>query len=144
MNVLHEQRWATVPDEMVRFLLGQFGAPPAPPDPDVVDRVLSGPRAEELRHVEPLSLEGARERLGRRLSDEELLLRLTMPEEQVDAMLAAPQPEPGATPVARPGRSPVVRLLRELDKRPAITYLRLRTDDDLVEWRRSEAADAAG
>jgi oxaloacetate decarboxylase alpha subunit len=142
MNVLHGERWATVPDEMVRFLLGQFGDPPAPPDPDVADRVLSGPRAEELRRLEPLSLDGARERFGRRLSDEELLLRLTMPEEQVDAMLAAPRPDPGATPVARPGRSPVVRLLRELDRRPAITYLRLRKGDDLVEWRRDGAADA--
>jgi hypothetical protein len=34
----------------------------------------------------------------------------------------------------------VVRLLRELDKRPDITYLRVEKDDDVVEWRR----DAAG
>ena len=45
--------------------------------------------ASKLRGLEPISLEGARERFGARISEEELLLRLTMPEEQVDAMVAA-------------------------------------------------------
>ena len=40
----------------------------------------------------------------------------------------------------RYGRSPVVRLLQEVAKRPAITYLRLEAGEDLVEYRR----DAAG
>lgn len=145
MNVLAEERYANVPDEVVRYLLGQFGEPAAPPDPEVADRVLSSPRAEELRHVEPLSTEGARERLGPRISDEELLLRLTMPEEQVDAMVAA-RPAPGvpaSPPMVRPGRSPAVTLLRELDRRPSIEYVHLRKDDVEVEWRRG-AADAAG
>jgi oxaloacetate decarboxylase alpha subunit len=141
MNVLGGERYATVPDEVVRFLLGQFGAPAAPPDPAVLDRVLSLPRADELRDVQPLSLEGARARFGRGISDEELLLRLTMPAEQVDAMLQARAAEP-RIPLARPGRAPLVRLLHELERRPAITYLRLRTDEDLVEWRRTGAADA--
>ena len=46
---------------------------------------------------------------ARGISDEELLLRLTMPAEQVDAMVAAAAPAP---PLARPGRDPLVRLLR--------------------------------
>jgi oxaloacetate decarboxylase (Na+ extruding) subunit alpha len=143
MNVLAGARYENVPDEVVRYLLGQFGVPAAPPDPQVADRVLSGARAEELGRVEPLSTEGARERFGKRISDEELLLRLTMPEEQVDAMLAEHRPAAGREAVARPGRSPVVRLLRELDRRPSIEYLHLRTDDEVVEWRRAERADAA-
>ena len=89
MNVMGGERYATIPDDVIVYFLGHFGAPPAPPDPQVADRVLSLPRAEELRRVEPLSLDGARERLGTRISDEELLLRLTMPAEQVDAMVAA-------------------------------------------------------
>jgi oxaloacetate decarboxylase alpha subunit len=143
MNVLGGERYDTVPDEVVRFLLGQFGRPTVPPDPAIADRVLSLPRAEELRGIEPLSLDGARERFGGRISDEELLLRLTMPEEQVDAMLAAPSTALDGTPAARPGRSPVVRLLRELDRRPGVSYVHLRKDDDVVEWRRAEVADAA-
>ncbi len=87
-----DERYADVPDEIVRYFLGHFGAPPAPPDPGVADRVLSLPRASELRHVEPLALEGARARFGAGISDEELLLRMTMPAEQVDAMLAGAPP----------------------------------------------------
>jgi hypothetical protein len=64
MNLLAPERYANVPDEVVRMVLGQFGEPAAPPDPDVLERILSHPRAQELRDVEPLSLEGARERFG--------------------------------------------------------------------------------
>jgi len=106
-------------------------------DTEIAERVLSRPRTEELRHLEPLHLEGARERFGSRISDEELLLRLTMPEEQVDAIgLGPPAPERGPVQVA-PGRSPVATLLGEVTERKAIRYLRVQTNDELVEWRRA-------
>ena len=141
MNVMGDERYANIPDDVVVYFLGHFGRPPAPPDPDVADRVLSLPRADELRGVEPLSLDGARERLGTRISDEELLLRLTMPAEQVDAMVEAEKGERPAPP--RPGRDPLVRLLDEVSRRRSITYLRLVKGDDVVEYRRSEAGRAA-
>jgi len=137
MNLVAPERYANVPDEVVRMVLGQFGEPAAPPDPQILERILSHPRARELRDVEPLSLEGARERFGAALSDEELLLRLTMPAEQVDAMLAGGDGgSAAATPDARPPRSPIVTLLRELERRPSVTALELRTSEDLVRWRR--------
>ena len=112
-NIIDGERWATVSDETVRYFLGHYGESPAPVAPDVADRVLSRPRTEELRHLEPLSLEGARARFGRTISDEELLLRLTMPEEQVDAMLASPSIADGGRPsgAARPssGGHPAAR-----------------------------------
>jgi oxaloacetate decarboxylase alpha subunit len=132
-NVLDGERWANVSDETVRYFLGHYGEPAAPVDPQVADKVLSRPRAGELRHLEPLHLDGARERFGRGISDEELLLRLTMPEEQVDAALAA-KPEPHRN--GRPGRDPVVTLLQEVAKRRDITHLRVQKGDDLVVWRR--------
>jgi oxaloacetate decarboxylase alpha subunit len=140
MNVMGGERYANIPDDVIVYFLGHFGAPPAPPDRDVADRVLSLPRAEELRRAEPLGLDGARERFGTRISDEELLLRLTMPAEQVDAMIAASKAERPAPP--RPGRDPLVRLLREVARRPAITYLRLEKAEDVVEYRRSGTAGA--
>jgi oxaloacetate decarboxylase alpha subunit len=143
MNLLAAERYANVPDEVVRFVLGQFGEPAGTPDPAVVDRILAHPRAAELGSVEPLSLEGARERFGARISDEELLLRLTMPAEQVDAMLAAVVASDRPRSPGRPGRSPVVTLLAELDRRPAITHLSLRTAEDTLEWRRPESDDVA-
>lgn len=140
MNVIAGERYAQVPDEVVRYLLGQFGPPPAQVDEGVADRVLGSARAGELAKVEPLTLDGARERFGSRISEEELLLRLTMPAEQVDAIeptAAAPPPAPG-----RGARAPLVALLGELERRPRISYLRLERDGEVVEWRREAGPDA--
>jgi oxaloacetate decarboxylase alpha subunit len=87
MNVIYEERWSKVSNEMIRYFHGHFFEPAASVDPDVADKVLSMPRAAKLKDVEPLSLEGAREKFGDAISEEELLLRLTMPAEQVDAMV---------------------------------------------------------
>jgi len=138
-NVIDEERWSNVSDETIRYFLGHFGEPPAPVDADIAERVLSRPRAAELRELEPLRLEGARARFGRRISDEELLLRLTMPGEQVDAIrpserLAVPR---RVSVSERPEHHPVATLLDEVARRPSITHLRVQTDDELVEWRRS-------
>lgn len=129
-NVIDEERWSNVSDETVRYFLGHYGEPAAPLSPEVADRVLSRPRAEELRHLEPLHLDRSR---FTRISDEELLLRLTMPEEQVDAMRTVGHSPPAAlTP-----RHPVVTLLREAAKRESVTHLRVEAGGDVVEWRRA-------
>jgi oxaloacetate decarboxylase alpha subunit len=110
--------------------------------PEVVERVLSRPRARDLRELEPLHLEGARARFGGRISDEELLLRLTMPQEQVDAIGTQPGPERSSTASRqqsvsrRPASHPVATLLDEVARRLEIAHLRVETDDELVEWRR--------
>jgi oxaloacetate decarboxylase (Na+ extruding) subunit alpha len=132
-NVVDPERWANVSDETVRYFLGHYGEFAAPPDPDVADRVLSLPKVESLRNAQPVSLEGARSRFGERISDEELLLRLTMPAEQVDAMKA----EPSIAERPLPARTPLVRLLHEIEQRPAISYLRVEKGDDVVVWRRA-------
>ncbi len=137
MNVVDGERWRTVSDETVRYFHGHYAAEAAPPDQDIKDLVLSRPRAKDLEHVEPLSLEAAQEKFGTRISDEELLLRATMPAEQVDAMLRSPPAGERPTSFVRPGRSPVVRLLQEVSKRNSITYMRLEKGDDVVVWRRA-------
>jgi oxaloacetate decarboxylase (Na+ extruding) subunit alpha len=147
-NVIDPERWLNVSDETVRYFLGHYGDPPAPVDPEIAERVLSRPQARGLADLTPLSLEGARQRFGPRISEEELLLRLTMPEEQVDAMIAArggTGPVGGSvggsaggsgSPAARPGRAPLVRLLQELGRRPSLTSVELTKDGDRVVWRR--------
>jgi oxaloacetate decarboxylase alpha subunit len=124
-NVMDGERWLNVPDEIIRYFLGHYGEPAAPWSAEVADRVLSRPRAEALRDLEPIQLEGARRRFGETISEEELLLRLTMPEEQVDAMVAA-----------RPARNPVSVLLREVAKRESVSHVRIAAGDRTVEWHR--------
>jgi oxaloacetate decarboxylase alpha subunit len=135
-NVIDGERWSNVSDETIRYFLGHYGEPAAPVAPDVADRVLSRPRTEELRGLEPLHLEGARKRFGRRISDEELLLRLTMPGEQVDAMLASQPTAAGSRPAAGPKRHPLVTLLQEVAERRAVRHLQVQAGDELVVWRR--------
>jgi oxaloacetate decarboxylase (Na+ extruding) subunit alpha len=137
MNVTDQERWRTVSDETIRYFLGHYSAAAAPLDPEITERVLERPRAKELAHLEPLSLDGAREKFGAGISDEELLLRLTMPEEQVDAMLKSPPASERPPSLIRAGQDPVVRLLREVAGRRSITYMRIDKGDDVVEWRRA-------
>ncbi len=135
-NVIDAERWLNVSDETVRFFLGHYGEPPAPVDAEIAARVLALPAARSLGELEPLRLEGARRRFGRRISDEDLLLALTMPADQVDAMVAA-RGAPAPPPAARPGRAPLVTLLAELARRPAVTHLSLTKGDDALEWHRA-------
>jgi oxaloacetate decarboxylase alpha subunit len=142
-NVIDGERWANVSDETVRFFLGHYGAPPAPVDPQIADKVLARTQAKQLAKLEPITLDGARQRFGARISDEELLLRLTMPAEQVDAMVAARDGRDGANgrplPAARPGRSPLVTLLAELKRRPSLSRVEFVKDGERVVWRRPPA-----
>jgi oxaloacetate decarboxylase alpha subunit len=130
-NVIDEERWTNVSDETVRYFLGHYGEFAAPVDPEIAAQVLALPQADKLRAARPVNLDGARERFGTRISEEELLLRLVMPTEQVDAI------RPLAASASPPGGAPVVRLLRELQRRREISYLRVQKGDDLVVWRRA-------
>jgi oxaloacetate decarboxylase alpha subunit len=122
-NVMDGERWSNVSVETIRYFLGHYGETPAPVDPEIADRVLARPGVDELRDLEPLHVDRSRFRPG--ISDEELLLRLTMPDEQVDAALG------------REPRSPVATLLREVAGRRSVQELRVKTGDRVVEWRRA-------
>lgn len=114
------QRYDQVPDQVIRYVLGSFGKPTMPVDPDVLDRILSRPRARELEaEPPPLSVAELRHRFGARVPDEELLLRFGMPGAEVDGMLAA---GPAVTHY-NPDAQPLLRLLRELGHRPAADRL---------------------
>ena len=139
-NVIDGERWANVSDETMRFFLGHYGEPPAPVDPAIADKVLARPQTAKLKDLTPITLDGAREKFGHRISEEDLLLRLTMPAQQVDAMVAARDASDGRPrgplPAARPGRAPLVTLLGELERRPSLTSVEVRTDTERVVWRR--------
>src|SRR5947209_6817535 len=70
-NVIDGKRWENVSDETLRYFLGHYGDPAAPVDPGVAERVLSLPQARKLGELKPITLEGARERFGRPIQDEE-------------------------------------------------------------------------
>jgi oxaloacetate decarboxylase (Na+ extruding) subunit alpha len=101
-------------------VLGRFGRPTAPVDPGVADRILSRPRARELMaEPPPPGLAELRRRFGARISDEEFLLRATMPAGEVDAMLAAGPAKRHYNPDLRP----VLDLLAGLGARDGVSGL---------------------
>jgi oxaloacetate decarboxylase alpha subunit len=132
-NVIGERRYDNVPDEVIRYLLGRFGRPTGPVDSDVLDLVLSRPRARQLAaEPPPPSPAELRARFARGIGDEELLLRATMPADQVDAMLAA-------GPARRhynPDLQPLLSLLRGLQGRRPPAELTIEKPGLLIRLRR--------
>jgi oxaloacetate decarboxylase alpha subunit len=139
MNVTNRERYKVIPDEAIRYAIGRFGKPNVPIDPKVMERIESLPRTRELRAEPPMpSLDELRRRIGTHLSDEEFLLRATMPAGQVDAMLAA-------GPAARhynPKLKPVMSLLRQLTARNDLSHVSVEKPGFRLELRRNGRAAA--
>jgi oxaloacetate decarboxylase alpha subunit len=132
LNVTGKQRYANIPDEIIRYALGKFGRPNIPIAPDVMDRIESLPRTRELRQQPGMPpLRELRRRIGPELSDEEFLLRATMPAGQVDAMKAAGP----AHKTYDPDMAPVMTLLRQLTDLRNIAYLSIEKRGFKLELR---------
>ena len=138
MNVTSRERYSVVPDELIRYAIGRFGKPTVPIEPRVMERLASLPRTRELAaepHMAPIEeLRGkiARE-LGKELSDEEFLLRATMPRTQVDAMLAAGPAPRHYDPSSRPA----MELIRKLTCRRDLSHVSVEKPGFRLELRRS-------
>ncbi|HMH28024.1 MAG TPA: hypothetical protein VK580_05530 [Steroidobacteraceae bacterium] len=135
MNVTGPERYGVIPDEVIRYAIGRFGKPNVPIDPKVMERIESLPRTRELR-LEPIMppVEELRRRIGAQLSDEEFLLRATMPGGQVDAMLAAPP----ANRLYDPSTKPIMHLIRELTARRDLERVSVSKAGFSLEMRRKK------
>jgi oxaloacetate decarboxylase alpha subunit len=123
-----------IPDEVIRYAIGRFGKPNVPLAAHVRERIETLPRTRELRAESSMpEVEELRARFGARLSDEELLLRATMPPGQVDAMLAAP-------PASRrhdPEGATVMTLITKLLARRDLTQVTVQKPGFRLELRRA-------
>ncbi len=134
MNVTAKERYKVIPDEAIRYAIGRFGRPNVAIAGNVMDRIDSMPRTKELR-AEPgmPAIAELRRRLGPNLSDEEFLLRATMPAGQVDAMLAA-----GPAPRHyNPELKPIMNLIRQLAGRPELSAISIAKPGFKLELRRN-------
>ncbi|MGH9561167.1 MAG: hypothetical protein ACRD3S_06905, partial [Terracidiphilus sp.] len=132
LNVTSKERYSVIPDEIVRYALGRFGRPNIPIAPEVMDRIESSARARELRNESGMPpLPELRQRIGAQLSDEEFLLRATMPAGLVDAMNQAG----AAERTYNPDTVPVLNLIRQLAARRDITYLSIEKSGFKLELR---------
>ena len=93
MNVVSGERYKVIPDGIIEYVAGYHGAPPAPVNQDVLDKIYRLPKAKKIIEEEfpQPSIAEIRKQMGigQNVSDEELLLRYALSEDEVNAMLAA-------------------------------------------------------
>ena len=137
-NLLSDERYANVSDQIIRYALGKFGRPSAPIEAKVLERILGRGRADEIaREPPPPDLERQRRQFPAGISDEEFLLRATMPAQQVDAMLAK-------GPACRrynPATRPILKLLGSLRDRPQVADLLVEKPGFRLALRRRAQGD---
>ena len=133
MNVMSQERYKVIPDEAIRYAIGRFGKPNVPIDAQVMDRIESLPRTKELRAEASMApLSELRRQVGESLSDEEFLLRATMPAGQVDAMRAAGPAARRYNPVLKP----VMSLIRQLAEHRDLSWVCVEKPGFRLELRR--------
>lgn len=149
MNVLAvksgQERYSRIPDEVVRFVLGHFGTPVGEIDASIRDKVNALPRAKELKmeptHDRPLQDLRADQqgKLGREVTDEELLLRLVMAPDLLESIRAAgPAPDWNGAGTSGPvqGLGEVIKAVnalpnwKSLEIKRGNQHLRLQRRDD--------------
>jgi oxaloacetate decarboxylase alpha subunit len=135
-NVIGDQRYGNIPDQVIRYVLGRFGRPTAPVDQNVMDKIMSLPRTREIQQ-EPMTmtLKERRRQFPANISDEEFLLRAVMPVEQVDAMINKIPQRNYYNPVL----APVLKLLKEIKQRPAVSHLVVTQPDFGLELKSRHA-----
>lgn len=137
LNVVLGERYKVVPEEVLHYALGHYGPLMRPVEPEVANRIFSQPRVKELEKWErpQTTLAEFREKLGKGLSDEELLLRYLCPAEHVDKMLAGP-PLRTEPPAGSPDLGDQLMGLIEQAKSRPISHLSLSQPGIRIDLRR--------
>jgi biotin carboxyl carrier protein len=82
-NVVSGKRYEQITDEVIKYILGYYGEPVAPIDPNIKDKILNLPRTKAFIDWQPKgylkSVEEFRQEVGPELSDDELLLKVIIP-----------------------------------------------------------------
>lgn len=135
LNVIQGERYKTITDEFMMCALGHYGKPPAPVDPDVLDRIMSSPRGKELVHWQrpQISFEDLRREIGPGYSEEELLLMILVGEKDIKAMREA---GPIQTEYSTAGKS-LLSLIKELSNRKNSNYIQIRKNKFSLTLRKS-------
>ena len=90
LNIVTGKRYAVIPDEVIQYAAGFYGQTVAPVDANVMDIIMSSPRAKEVVANPPAqpSAEDLRKQYGT-TDDDELILRALVPGPAIDKMRAA-------------------------------------------------------
>lgn len=135
VNVMQGERYKILSDEIIRFALGHYGEQVRPVEPNLLDRITSLPRTKDFLDWErpTTSIDDIRARVGGNLSEEELLLLVLVPEDDLKAMRAA---GPIKTEYSAAGRS-LAGFIRDLAKRKNTSQISIRRDGFFLELKKT-------
>jgi oxaloacetate decarboxylase alpha subunit len=90
LNIVTGKRYSVIPDEVIQYASGHYGDTVAPIEPDVLDRIMTAPRAREIRANPPAqpTIEELRRQYDTQ-DDDELILRALVPASDLEKMRAA-------------------------------------------------------
>lgn len=133
LNIVTGKRYGAVPDEVIQYAAGYYGEPPAPIDPEVMDRIQSAPRAKEIFSNPPpeVSIEELQKQHGTTDPDE-LILRALVPAADIAKMRLSGPPAKDFPMLSSPELGQVAKLL----KVATTPYVRLKTEMLEVAMRR--------
>lgn len=120
LNVVNGDRYSIVTDEMIQYAAGFYGETAAPIDPNVLDKIMSAPRAKQVAANPPEqpTIEELRKRHGTS-DDDEVILRALVPAADLQRMRAAGPVKRSFPLLASPELDQVRRLMR-LAKSPVV------------------------
>jgi oxaloacetate decarboxylase (Na+ extruding) subunit alpha len=127
MNVLSGKPYKSINDEVIQKVVLDYAVKaPGQVDPALLEKIMNLPRTQEILTWKPVqpSLEEMRQEYGEGLSDDEFLMRTTVPMEYIEPMRAA---GPIKTNYPR-GDNPYMTLLYELMQKKK-SYIHVKKDD---------------
>jgi oxaloacetate decarboxylase alpha subunit len=138
INVIKGERYAQVTDQVIQYATGHWGEEAAAEvEPEIRAKILDRARAKEFAAWQPPqpTIQELRSKLGGpNLSDDELLMRYVVGNEDVAAMRAA-----GAPRQYRDARNPLLTLVRELSQRKDLSRIHVsKTGFELLLGKRGK------
>ena len=120
LNIVTGQRYASIPDEVIQYAAKFYGEPAGPIDENILDQIMSAPRAKEvLANPTPNpSIEELRTEYGTQ-DDDELILRALVPGEGLEKMRTA-GPVKTTYPTLSSPELDQVRCLMQIAKSPVV------------------------
>ena len=113
LNIVTGKRYSVIPDEVIQYAAQHYGATVAPIEPNVLDKIMSAPRAKEIcaNPPEQPTLAELHKRFGT-TNDDELILRALVPSSEVDKALAAGPVKTSFPMLSSPELDQVQRLMK--------------------------------
>ncbi|MBI2959475.1 MAG: hypothetical protein HYY28_04115 [Betaproteobacteria bacterium] len=138
-NVVSGERYKLVSDEVIKYALGFYGKPVAPVEPNVLDKILGSARGKQFLkwQVPQPSIEELRRQFGGRLSDDQLLLQLMLPEKTVEGIIALTSAPIRTEYPRQVPETKEVSLVRELARRASVAYVNVQKGDLSLNLQRS-------